>query len=75
VLPSRRNDRSDSELPICRKSKTDKVEPSRVNPYIEIVLPIRQKLRRLSDDPSCTKSRTLSDDPIFMTPCSEICDP
>jgi hypothetical protein len=59
ALFKREKDRSDSELPSCKKSST------------ESELPRRAKLRKLSDEPRCRKSRMLVDDPSREKPRSD----
>jgi hypothetical protein len=51
ALFTREKERSDNELPRCKKSNT------------ATELPSRAKLRKLSADPRCRKSRVLTDDP------------
>lgn len=47
-------DRSESELDIVTKSRTDKFEPNLAIPYVEMVDPSLMKDLKLSDEPSVT---------------------
>jgi hypothetical protein len=56
-LPARPTDRSDSELPNCRRSSTaiETSDPRRATPYIDIELPLRPYERSDSELFDCTK--------------------
>ena len=49
--------------PIHTKSRTLRLDPMRVIPYMLIDDPRRTNDRRLIDEPSCAKSKTLRLDP------------
>ena len=58
ALPNLENARSESELPMWRKSSTERLELNRDKPITDIWLPIRPKLRNASELPKCKKSKT-----------------
>jgi hypothetical protein len=66
--PKRRKDLSESALPRARKSRTERLLPSRATPYKLIALPRRAKDRSESVLPRLTKSKTDKEDPILMIP-------
>lgn len=52
--PSRINVLRDSAAPMCKKSRTDSVDPKREIPHTDIVDPSRRNVLRDSEDPMFT---------------------
>jgi hypothetical protein len=61
--PRRKKERRLIEEPMDTKSRTLKLDPRRVSPYMLSEDPQRTKDRRLTDEPNCTKSKTLRLEP------------
>jgi hypothetical protein len=53
---------------MCKKSSTDSEDPSRINPNIDRLLPMRKKLRRDNVEPKEIKSKTDIDEPRAAMP-------
>ena len=67
----------DTELPKCRKSRTDMLDPKRAQPKTEIDEPTRPKERTDIELPKCKKSMTdaLDTEPLRVRPKTLTAEP